>query len=175
MRKTKLSNEKYYIEYEILQIDDKFNEDYSFDFKYGDKEEFTRTAFIITSINKTGVSHRLLIFNEASIVDEKRVILYENYIIVLLYFGELLKINLDNGEVYQKIELDSLGTYHNLYEVNNKIIVQGELMVYCIDYDLNIINDFSPADIIVDFKIENNKIIIKDFNDIIYVLRLDLS
>lgn len=178
----KLSNEQYIIEYNIenyekdkTNINEVFNHSYFMD-AFDEGEDYG-IIIKIYSINKNSNQKASYLIGDdcAAVTDEKRVIIHDKYLYILLHFGDVIKINLDTGKIEKQIELEQWGTYYNIYSVNDRMIIYGELILFSLDYDLNIIGRFDAEDVIVDFQLKDNFITIKDFNENIYTLDMDLN
>lgn len=178
----KISNDEYLIEYSIEEFEyNKENLKEIFDFEYFmdnfDEETDLGLVIKINAIDKkTGDKKTYLVGDDcASNTNEERVILNDKYVFVLLHYGDIVKINLKTAQIEKKLELERWGTYYDIYNFGDHIIISGELAIYSLDYELNILKKFETPDVIIDFKIENNFIFVKDFNDNLYTLDLYLN
>lgn len=170
-------NDNYEIKYKLISYDNDTKYSITSDFVFEKNYNIEDNGIIFISIKNCQnlQSKTYLIYDFClGVINEKRVVLNGKYVIVLLR-DCILKIDLEENIICKKIELEEFGTYFDLYEVNNKIIISGEVNVYCMDYDLNIINMFNAEDVITEFKLNDDSIELIDFNGKRYKLGLDAS
>ncbi len=102
-----------------------------------------------------------------------------DHILTMILFDAIVQIDLNSESILQLAQCDHLGGLFEIHLVENGYILYGECSVFCYDFHLNQVWEFSARDILVSregsrsFWIDNGDIHCLDWLGWHYVLDLD--
>ena len=165
----KISLKDYYIEHETFPVSKEYYE--TADFIYDEPSDTSCFCNRIV-VNKAAENKKILIYDDYYNEKETRIIFEDKFIYYLCGLGKIIKLNLETLKIEQEIELEQFGTYFDLYLKYNRLVISGELNVYVLDLDFNIIDHLSAPDVLLEFEINDKIITVKDFNGEYYNLMI---